>query len=129
MKPYNCQKCGAPGVLYHSHGHTQQRPYCAVHWAEFQNAYRHEQKQKLGVPMRWKFAGNHWLKPPEGVTRIVVDGYRNRVTVYHGLAFKTTHLKTLKRLETPRKVIELYQALGYQPTQQKRRWCVLEKSA
>lgn len=129
MKPYDCQICGAPGVLYKSHGHTLQRPYCKRHWADYCNGYRHEQKHKAGVPKDWKFAGNHWLKPPAGVTRVVVDGYRKRVTVYHGVAFKTTHLKTLKRLETPQKVVEVYLALGYRATSEKPRWWILEKAS
>lgn len=123
-----CKLCPEPGVTYQRGGKTFQRYYCAVHWSEFMANYRRQQRQEAGVPEGWKLARNHWLKPPPGMTRIVLDGYRNRATVYRGGMMRTTYLRNLKRLNTLHKLREFYTAIGYAPTEDRARWCVLEKA-
>lgn len=124
-----CKLCPEPGVTYQRNGKTFQRYYCAAHWSAFMADWRQEQRQKAGVPDGWKLCRKHWLKPPEGVTRIVLDGYRNRVTVYRGDIMRTTQLRTLKRLNTLPKLREFYTAIGYEATDDRARWCVLKRDA
>lgn len=123
-----CKVCAAPGVLYQRDGKQHQRYHCAEHWTAYCADKRREYVQRLGVPEGWKATRNHWLKPPQGMTRVVLDGYRNRVTVYRGNAWRTTHWRTLKRMNSLPKLREFYTAIGYQATADKRRWCVLERT-
>lgn len=129
MKSYTCSVCGAPGVLYKRHGIEFQRTHCAEHWREYMAARRDKLRIVAGIPDGWKSTRTHWLKPPAGVTRIVIDGYRQRVTVYTGDIWKTVHLCDLKHLTTTEKVLEFYRARHYRPTVYKHRWWVLEKAA
>lgn len=122
-----CKVCGKEGVAYQRGGRTFQRYYCEAHWAAFMSDYRQRRRRAAGVPDGWKVCRNHWLKPPTNTTRIVLDGYRNRVTVYRGDIMRTTQLRALKRLNTLPKLREFYTAVGYAAAKDEPRWCVLEK--
>jgi hypothetical protein len=132
-KATKCLDCGSPNLATcMDRGRVRTLPRCAEHHKEYQHKQYELRKAKLGNKQGARRNSGYTprgrtVDVPPGMVRAVIRSNFGKVIIYDGGERKEVMYRTLKRLNTPKKLIEAFVGMGYHITKKTHVETVLEK--